>query len=95
MENWAEYTEEDRVEEFNCFLNILDNRVEYPEYTEEDRQKEHMMFLSVCGSCLNFASFMAESGFCRIAKNNCVCGNPKSIDMFDNKCEKWIEKLEF
>lgn len=70
--------------------------MDLPEYTEEDRKKENEFFLTVCGSCLHFSSFIAESGFCRMAKNNCVCQNPKSmIDMFNPKCEKWLENLEF
>lgn len=51
---------------------------------------ENQMFLMCCGSCSNFISFMAESGFCKIAECNCVCKNPKAmIDMFDKKCDKW------
>jgi hypothetical protein len=58
---------------------------------EEALQKEKEMFLLCCGSCLNFIHFMAEAGFCKIAECNCVCKNPKAmIDMFDDKCDKWI-----
>lgn len=56
-----------------------------------ERKKELDGFMQVCGSCENFISYMAESGFCLISKCNCICKNPSAmIDMWDNKCEKWI-----
>ena len=62
------------------------------EYTEEDRKKETEMFNQHCGSCVYFSSFYAEAGFCAIAKNNCICKNPKAIiDIWDKKCDKWKE----
>jgi len=69
------------------------------EFTEFDHdeglRKEREAFLEVCGSCLNFESFIAESGFCKIAECNCVCKNPKSmIDMWDKKCVEWVENPE-
>lgn len=51
---------------------------------------EYEDYLLRCGSCIHFASFMAEAGFCKLAECNCVCKNPKAmIDIWTDKCEKW------
>jgi hypothetical protein len=64
-------------------------------YTEEDRKQETEAFMKCCGSCINFASYMATAGFCKIAECNCICKNPKAmIDMFDTKCDKWVVNQE-
>ena len=70
---------------------------EFSEFNEEDAlKKEKEDFLLCCGSCLNFSSFYAEAGFCKIADCNCVCKNPKAmIDMFDEKCEKWVVSTDY
>jgi hypothetical protein len=59
-------------------------------------QEERNNFLEKCGSCLNFKFFMAEAGFCKISECNCICKNPKAmIDMWDDKCNKWIINPEY
>lgn len=58
---------------------------------EKALQEEKDAFLETCGSCINFASFHATAGLCKIASCNCVYKNPKAmIDMFDNKCSSWV-----
>jgi len=58
---------------------------------QEALRLEQKDFLQRCGSCLNFAAFMAEAGFCKIEKCNCLCKNPKAmIDMWNDKCDKWV-----
>mgnify|MGYP003613682509 CR=1 FL=1 len=65
----------------------------YPEYTEEDRFKETEAFKQVCGSCINFSSYLAEAGFCKL--NNLKLCDPKAmIDLWDNRCDKWVYKYE-
>jgi hypothetical protein len=61
---------------------------------KEEIIKETEMLNTCCGSCIHFQSLMGESGMCALNKNNCLCKNPKAmIDMFDNKCDKWVMKI--
>lgn len=59
--------------------------------TEEEALKEEVeQFKQCCGSCIEFTSFHATAGFCKLEKCRCICKNPKlMIDMFDSKCDKW------
>ncbi len=59
-------------------------------FDEEDSRFEIELMLSHCMSCVNFKSFMGESGICKL-NQTCPCKDPKTlIDMWDNKCEKWV-----
>lgn len=86
FEEWSGSDSEPKVRS----MPYLEDTSSEADYTEDDRQKENEAFMQCCGSCINFDSYMATAGFCRISDNNCICKNPKAmIDMFDEKCDKW------
>ncbi len=66
--------------------NFISETQHIQEYTEEDRQKEQEAWMTVCGSCINFISFHAEAGFCKLSTNK-PCEDMR--DIWDNKCENW------
>ena len=64
-----------------------------PEEEAITDQEEKEMFLGCCGSCSNFISLMAEAGLCKLNPPVCFCKTPMAfIDMFDEKCEKWVQE---
>lgn len=79
-------------------LNFLDDLFlgtdedqHYHEPTLQELNDEFKHLIITCGSCIHFEYFHGETGFCAIAEDNCVCNNPYAmIDIWDNKCDKWI-----